>query len=78
MPGWRTATLAQCPQEGLQVVAAQVPQPPAEVLPARPPKTDIIRFVFFDLHFGQITLRFSPMEKKSSSKTWLHFVQRNS
>jgi len=56
-----------------------VPQPPPEgEFPARPPKTDIIRFVFPDLHFGQITVRFSPMEKKISSKTWLHFVQRNS
>jgi len=68
--GWRTATPLQCPQEGLQVVAAQVPQPPpAEVFPIRPPKTDIIRLVFFDLHFGQTTVRFSPMEKKSSSNT---------
>ena len=45
---WPTAMTGQCPQEGPQLVAAQLPQPapPADVLPIFPAKADKSRSAF--------------------------------
>jgi hypothetical protein len=76
----RTAMTGQCPQEGPQLVAAQLPQPlpPAEVLPIFPPKADISRFTLTDPHFGQATDTFSSRLRKRISKLSLHFRHLNS
>jgi len=65
----------QCPQEGPQVVAAQLPQPapPSEVFPIFPAKADIIRCVRVDPHSGQVTVIFSSRLRKRTSKRCLHF-----
>jgi hypothetical protein len=70
----------QCPQEGLQLVAAQLPQPepPSEVLPIFPEKADISRSTFFDPHCGQSTASFSSRLRKSTSKQARHFRHLNS
>jgi hypothetical protein len=50
----------QWPQEGPQLVAAQLPQPPpVEVLPIFPAKADKSRSVRTDLHLGQVMVTFS-------------------
>ena len=76
----RTAMTGQCPQEGLQLVAAQLPQPspPAEVLPIFPAKADISRSTLIDPHFGQATDTFSSRLRKRTSKLSLHFRHLNS
>ena len=76
----RTAMTGQCPQEGPQLVAAQLPQPspPAEVLPIFPAKADINRSTFIDPHFGQATDTFSSRLRKRTSKFSLHFRHLNS
>jgi hypothetical protein len=76
----RTAVTGQCPQEGPQLVAAQLPQPapPAEVLPTLPAKADICRSALVDPHFGQATDTFSLRLRKRTSKTSLHFRHLNS
>jgi hypothetical protein len=76
----RTAVTGQCPQEGPQLVAAQLPQPspPAEVLPIFPAKADIIRSALIDPHFGQATDTFSSRLRKRTSKFSLHFLHLNS
>ena len=57
----------------------QVEQPePDEVLPNFPLNIDTNRFVFFDLHAGQTTSRFSFMEINRVSKTLWHFLHLNS
>jgi hypothetical protein len=64
----------QWPQEGPQLVAAQLPQPPpVEVLPIFPAKADISRSVLTDLHSGQATLSFSSRLRNRTSKVFLHF-----
>jgi hypothetical protein len=69
----------QCPQEGPQLVAAQLPQPPpAEVLPTFPAKADISRLARFDPHFGQATSTFSSRLRKNTSKFSRHFPHLNS
>jgi hypothetical protein len=70
----------QCPQEGPQLVAAQLPQPspPAEVLPIFPAKADISRATLVDPHFGQATETFSSRLRKRTSKLSLHFRHLNS
>ena len=75
-----TAVTGQCPQEGLQLVAAQLPQPspPAEVLPIFPAKADISRSTLIDPHFGQATDTFSSRLRKRTSKFSLHFRHLNS
>jgi hypothetical protein len=76
----RTAVTGQCPQEGPQLVAAQLPQPspPAEVLPIFPAKADICRSTLIDPHFGQATDIFSSRLRKRTSKFSLHFRHLNS
>jgi len=75
----RTAVTGQCPQEGPQLVAAQLPQPSppaevfAEVLPIFPAKADISRSTVIDPHFGQATDIFSLRLRKRTSKVSLHF-----
>jgi len=70
----------QCPQEGLQLVAAQLPHsaPPAEVLPIFPAKADKSRSAFFDPHFGQATAALSSRLRKRTSKGSPHFRHLNS
>jgi len=65
----------QCPQEGPQRVAAQLPQPapPAEVLPTFPVKADKSRSALFDPHCGQATANFSSRLRKRTSKFSPHF-----
>lgn len=72
--------LAQCPQEGLQLVAAQLPQDaaPVDVLPIFPANADISRCVRVDLHSGQITDTLSSQFRKMTSKVCLHFRHLNS
>jgi hypothetical protein len=57
----RTAVTGQGPQEGPQLVAAQLPQPspPAEVFPIFPAKADISRSTLIGPHFGHATANFS-------------------
>jgi hypothetical protein len=64
----------------LQDVAEQVeqPDPPAEVFPILPPKTDICLSTFFDLQEGQDTSIFSLLDLKSISKRLSHFLHLNS
>jgi hypothetical protein len=75
-----TAVTGQCPQEGPQLVAAQLPQPapPAEVLPIFPEKADIIRSALADPHFGQATGTISSRLRKRTSNISLHFLHLNS
>jgi hypothetical protein len=70
----------QCPQEGPQLVAAQLPQPspPAEVLPIFPAKADSSRSTLIEPHFGQATDTFSSRLRKRTSKSSLHFRHLNS
>jgi hypothetical protein len=70
----------QCPQEGPQLVAAQLPQPapPAVVLPTLPAKVDISRFARFEPHFGQTMSTFSSRLRKNTSKFSLHLPHLNS
>jgi hypothetical protein len=70
----------QCPQEGPQLVAAQLPQPapPAAVFPTLPAKADIRRFARFEPHFGQTTSTFSSRLRKNTSKLSLHLPHLNS
>jgi hypothetical protein len=71
-----TAVTGQCPQEGPQCVAAQLPQPspPAEVLPTFPVKADNSRSALFDPHCGQVTANFSARLRKRISKFPPHFL----
>jgi hypothetical protein len=77
---WPTAMTGQCPQEGPQLVAAQLPHsaPPADVLPIFPAKADKSRSAFFDPHFGQATAALSSRLRKRTSKGSLHFRHLNS
>jgi hypothetical protein len=77
---WRTAMTGQCPQEGPQLVAAQLPHsaPPAEVLPIFPAKADKSRSALFDPHSGQATATFSSRLRKKTSKVSSHFRHLNS
>jgi len=77
---WPTAMTGQCPQEGPQLVAAQLPHsaPPAEVLPIFPEKADKSRSAFFDPHFGQATVALSSRLRKRTSKGSPHFRHLNS
>jgi hypothetical protein len=69
-----TAVTGQCPQEGLQRVAEQLPQPPpAEVLPTLPAKADMSRFARFDPHFGQAMSTCSSRLRKNTSNLSRHF-----
>jgi len=70
----------QCPQEELQLVAAQLPHSvlPAEVLPIFPAKADKSRSAFFDPHFGQVTATFSSRFRKRTSYISPHFEHLNS
>jgi hypothetical protein len=72
--------MVQCPQEGLQLVAAQLPQeaPPALVFPTFPAKADICFWVRVELHSGQATLTFSSRLRKRTSKVFPHFRHLNS
>jgi hypothetical protein len=65
----------QWPQEGGQLVAAQLPQeaPPAEVFPIFPEKAEIIFSVRADPHIGQAMDSFSSRLRKRTSKRCLHF-----
>ncbi len=76
----RTATKSHRPQVVLHEVAEQVehPAPPADVFPIFPPKTDICRSTFFDLHEGQDTSILSLLDLKSISKRLSHFLHLNS
>ena len=70
----------QCPQEGPQLVAAQLPHsaPPAEVLPIFPAKADKSRSALSDPHRGQATATFSSRLRKKTSKVSPHFRHLNS
>jgi len=71
----RTAVTGQWPQEGLQRVAVQLPQPvpPAVVLPTLPAKADKSLSALFDRHCGQATVNFSSRLRKKTSKFSPHF-----
>ena len=77
---WHTAMTGQWPQEGPQLVAAQLPHsaPPAEVLPIFPAKADKSRSAFFDPHFGQTMAALSSRLRKRTSKGSPHFRHLNS
>jgi hypothetical protein len=72
---WLTAMAGQCPQEGPQLVALQLPQlvPAAEVLPTFPAKADKSLFILLDPHFGQVPVAFSSRLRKKTSKVSPHF-----
>jgi hypothetical protein len=71
--------IGQCPQEGPQLVALQLPQlPPLEVLPTFPEKADIRRLVWVDLHPGQAAAVFWSLFQKRTSKVCPHFRHLNS
>jgi hypothetical protein len=65
----------QWPQEGLQLVAVQLPQeaPPVLVFPILPAKADINRCARVDLQSGQETAIFSSRLRKRTSKVLPHF-----
>jgi len=75
---WRPATGDQCDHAVLQDVAAQDEQLADDVLPIFPPNTDIIFFVFFDLHIGQDMAGFSLPDRNKTSKVLLHLWHLNS
>jgi hypothetical protein len=64
----------QCRQEGPQLVAEQLPQPPpVEVFPIFPENADSLRCVRGDLHFGQAMPLCLSWLRKSISKVCPHF-----
>jgi hypothetical protein len=75
---WQPATFDQREPHEPQDVAAQDEQLAEEVLPIFPPNMDISFSVFFDLHAGQDTVRFSLLDLNNISKIVLHFLHLNS
>jgi hypothetical protein len=65
--------MGQWPQAVLQLVVAQEPQPDFP-----PAKAESILRVFLDLHAGQAIGNFSPLDRKSTSNSFLHFWHWNS
>ena len=75
---WQPATHGQCEPHDPQDVAAQDEQLADDVLPTFPPNIDSNLSIFFDVHAGQDTARFSLLDLNNISKTLLHFLHLNS